>query len=183
MVVNISSGAALGTSENPYGALKLEEERRALELVNNHRSVVVARAWSVSGPLVVRPDRYLFSSLIVQALSGVVSVHSEKEVWRRYIGVDDLLAVAIADAASNRSGVLDSGGPLVEAGKLAHRIADLADATVSSRTLDSSLPPDFYASNNEDWIASTRFHSYVPADLDEQILRVLSGFSHYAKFS
>lgn len=71
-VLTVSSGAALDSTassiqRNPYGYLKRIEEAAALSLVGSARSVVVARAWSVSGPYVRRPRAYAFSDFILSA--------------------------------------------------------------------------------------------------------------------
>ena len=82
--VTVSSGAALlpagshpDAGENPYGHLKWVEEVLSCDVASTHGvSLVVCRAWSVSGPFVTRPADYAFSDLITQAASGRIVIRA-----------------------------------------------------------------------------------------------------------
>ena len=165
--VTVSSGAA---SENPtslYGRLKLAEESASLERANEHRVVTVLRAYSVSGPYVVNPDVYAFSSMIMGAASGVISVQATVPTYRRYVKVTDLLRVALA---WGKTGVIESGGSLVEMGELARKIAQVVNpSTQITRPPLVSDEPDVYASNNESWASACSELAFTAAHLDQQI--------------
>lgn len=175
-VLTVSSGAALTVPEGPsqpvgpYGEGKRAVEDLAAGLVDPARSVVVARAYSLSGTLVGRPHGYGFSDLVLQARTGRVEVRSPGEVWRRYCGADDYLAVCLAELMAGRSGVIESGGPLVELRDLAMQIANRYPG---SRPEVVALPPTGeplrYASDDADWQAACGRQGYVPATLGEQI--------------
>ncbi|MCX6432201.1 MAG: hypothetical protein NTX29_05255, partial [Actinobacteria bacterium] len=120
--ITVSSGAALYSAYEPYGELKLEEERAALALAGSARSVVVARVYSVSGPFVREPRRYAFSDMIIQASEGRVVVDAERPTYRRYVRVADVLRVCRELGAQGHSGVVESGGELIEMGELASEI-------------------------------------------------------------
>lgn len=172
-ILTVSSGAAVdpyvGRDENPYGALKAAEEESVLSLATERRAVLVARAWSVSGPFVVEPRKYLFSDLVLQARTGAVVLRAGHPVYRRYVSVDDYLSVSFKRVLGGETGALDSGGPLVEARDLALRIADRAGSTVEfPAEFDESIS-DRYHSDNRAWTDAVAAEGYVAASLEEQI--------------
>lgn len=178
-VLTISSGAAIAVPEGPtlpvgvYGEGKRAVEALAAGLVEPARSVVVARTYSVSGTLVGQPHAYAFSDFVLQARAGEIAVQAPTEVWRRYCGVDDYLAVCVAELMAGRSGTVDSGGPLVEVRELASRVADLYPGprpqVTAAAASGSALT---YASDDSTWSAACAHHSYRPASLDDQIRAV-----------
>jgi len=173
-LLTVSSGAAvafpLDMQTNPYGVLKKREEDAALELVTERRSVVVARAWSVSGPDVRTPRKYAFSDLLLQAKSGVIQVNAGQPVFRRYVGVDDFLEVSMARLLSGWSGTIDSGGELIEVGELAERVRSIVNPQASiSRVEQTSTEPSIYASDDVSWREACGETEIIPADIDEQI--------------
>jgi len=119
---------------------------------------------------VTRPRDYAFSDLILQAAEGRVGIRAAHEVWRRYVGVDDLLAVCVSLAIEGWSGDVDSGGPLVELGDLAALVvAELnPGAEIERPSLDDS-PPDRYHSDDQSWQRACRHLNHVPASLEQQI--------------
>lgn len=179
--VTVSSGAALAAGGalpelevEPYGYLKRVEELLA-HAVAAERGVPlsVCRAWSVSGPFVGRPREYAFSDLVAQAGEGRLRLHSTHQVWRRYVGVDELLAVSLALAHDGSSGTLESGGPLVELGELALLVAhELAVDEQVERPDPSGDATDHYHSDGSSWRAACRRLGYLPATLEEQIRAV-----------
>jgi nucleoside-diphosphate-sugar epimerase len=128
--VTVSSGAAVESLPdipdielNPYGHLKRKEEILPRDAAAEHGvALALCRAWSVSGLLVQRPRDYAFSDLILQATEGRIRIRAPHEVWRRYAGVDDLLAVCASLAVDGWTGEVDSGGELVEIGELTERV-------------------------------------------------------------
>lgn len=180
-VVSVSSGAAVhpedargrGVDLDPYGYLKRQAELALLGAADaTGATTVIARPWSLSGSLVTRPARYVFSDLILQARSGEVRIEAAHEVWRRYCGVDDFFAVALA-LAGTTSGILDSGGELVEVGALARRVCDIlgVDARIV-RPEGPRRPSDDYYPPADAWEAACAEVGLVPATLDEQIRSV-----------
>lgn len=176
VALTVSSGVAsipptaTGASADPYARLKREEELRTLELSSMGRTAVVLRAFSVSGPWVRRPSEYAFSDLVLQAKSGVVHLRADRPVYRRYVSVSDLLAVGLARAMAGASGLIESGGELVEVGYLARRIIE----RVNPRALLLQAPhttaiPDVYASDDLSWQRACEEAQYLPCGLGEQI--------------
>jgi nucleoside-diphosphate-sugar epimerase len=174
--VTVSSGAAvaadaLDVEANPYGQLKWAEEVLSRNVAERHDvALVVCRAWSVSGPLVLRPRDYAFSDLVLQAAAGTIGIKAAHEVWRRYVGVDELLAVCVSLALDGWSGDVESGGPLVELSDLAQTIAAvLAPGVRIERPDPDGSAPDRYHSDGRSWDEACERVSYVPAPLEEQI--------------
>ncbi len=179
--LTVSSGAAvafpLDMETNPYGVLKKREEDAALDLVTERRSVVVARAWSVSGPDVRTPRKYAFSDLVLQAKSGAIQVNASQPVFRRYVGVDDFLEVSMARLLSGWSGTIDSGGELIEVGELAERVRSIVNPQASiSRVEQTSTEPSIYASDDISWREACDETGITPADIDEQIRTTANRF-------
>lgn len=176
--VTVSSGAALESLPgipdlelNPYGHLKRKEEILSRDAAAEHGvALALCRAWSVSGPLIQRPRDYAFSDLILQAAEGRIRIRASHEVWRRYVGVDDLLAVCVSLAGEGWTGEVDSGGEPVEIAELAERVvAELCPgAPVERPALDGS-PPDHYHSDGVSWDQACQVLEHTAASLEGQI--------------
>ena len=159
LAVTLSSGAALldaeGPSEtqNPYGRLKLIEERSLHDSVCPGASWIVARGWSFSGPFVTNPSAYLFSDLIQQARTGQIRLRSTCPVLRRYIPVEDFIKASLLLGIGGWSGLLESGGELTEAGALADAVSTHFGGVPVFRDsgFDPNVLADSYFSDNSIW--------------------------------
>jgi len=181
-----SSGAAVFPGDalesafevNPYGYLKRLAEQRFENLaLKTGKKIVCVRPWSVSGSLTIKPFEFAFSSFIHQAReSSEIRVQSQKEVFRRYVAVEDLIAVALAESldSSNLFQILDSGGDLIDLESLAKFISSLSrnKPTVVS-SVDKGLPADNYYSDAKSWDAACAKHNFEPDNLEMQVLRAL----------
>lgn len=170
VVVTASSGAAIADPHGTYGRLKRFEEVRAGALQRATRSVVVARAYSMSGPLVGQPRAYALSDFVLQARTGSVRVRASRPVWRRYTDVGDFLRVCVQRGLAGWSGTIDSGGELVEMSELASRVVEVVNprAEILRDPLESSAD-SVYASDDTSWRAACAATGYAPASLREQI--------------
>lgn len=168
--LTVSSGAAVTDPKSPYGGLKVLEEQTAASLPSPHRSVVTLRAYSVSGPEVRRPQAYAFSDFILQAHAGRVLIQAPHRVYRRYVSVHDALAVSLGSALLGWSGVIDTGGELIEMGDLAKRSVELVNprAEIIRPRFDATVEQT-YASDDVAWMTACARLGYVPLDLDDQI--------------
>ena len=169
-VLTVSSGAAVTEPQEPYGSLKLLEERVAGNLASPSRSSVALRAYSVSGPFVRRPRDYAFSDFILQASEGRVSIKADHLVYRRYVNAADALSIAATSALVDWSGTIDTGGELVEMGELAQRVISIVDprAVVERPEIDERRA-ESYASDGVSWTQACERLGHVPMDLDQQI--------------
>ena len=180
LALTVSSGAAFSETAdgNAYGEMKRAEEHQFEALAGDGKSLVIARAWSVSGPLVQRAHDYLFSDLILQARSGTIRVTAECEVWRRYTSVDDYLAVCIGMGLSGWSGTIDSGGEQVEAAALAQIVSQsVGGSTVARSSIDPLMPSNIYMSDNQSWVEAIEALGFEPAGLAEQVELTALGLS------
>lgn len=169
-VLTVSSGAALLDPTSPYGEQKIQEESIALGLVGASRSVVVARAYSVSGGYVRRPSDYAMSDMILQAQTGLVRIISNRLIYRRYVSATDLLSVCASHAISGWSGIIESGGDLLEMQELASTIVSVINPRAEiQRPPLSDSPEEVYASDNVSWLAACHRLSYQALNIEEQV--------------
>lgn len=185
-VVTVSSGAAVhpvdalteALEANPYGRLKREMESELAAISQDRTlSVVAARAWSVSGAYVAKPRNYALADMILQARTGEIRIFATSEVFRRYVSVEDLLAVALASCRSGFS-VLDSGGPLVEMQELADAIvATLNSSAKVTRPPRTNGVPNRYHSSGVSWDEACASLRYTPATLREQVKETSVGLA------
>ncbi len=181
-VLATSSGAAVAAPEGPdapigpYGEGKRAVEDLAAGLVNPARAVVTARAYAVSGPLVPTPGDYAFSDLVRASRTGRIQVRAASQVWRRYCGLDDYLAVCLAEVMAGRSGVIESGGPSVELRDLAALVADRFPGPRPQVVATEPAGPALrYESDDTSWQEACARQGFAPADLVEQIDAVQAG--------
>lgn len=143
-------GLATDVVTNPYGALKHLEElaiRRAT--ADGGGRSVVTRVFSIAGAYMTKPELYALGDLILQALSGgPMTIRAKGPVERSYCAAADVVAVGVAcllrGGTSNL--VFDSGGEIVEVGRLAQLIREEIDPRIAvERDWDPGAAPDRYA--------------------------------------
>jgi UDP-glucuronate decarboxylase len=83
---------------NPYGALKVEDERAFAELAQQLGCrAVLPRVFNLAGPFVNKLQSYALSSLILAAQRGQpLVIRAAHRVVRSYIHVADLVSLALA---------------------------------------------------------------------------------------
>ncbi len=169
LAVTVSSGAALDP-QDLYGRLKAREEVAALSHVSSERVVVVPRVYSISGPYVRRPEAYALSSFVTQALRGTIHIEAAGPVYRRYSSVSDVLTVALGLAECGLSGVVESGGDLVEMQDLANTVRRVVNpkAIVTREPMVSTVP-QIYASDDSSWRTACARVLLKPQTLEEQV--------------
>ena len=102
-----SSGAVYGpdrtTQEdldaNPYGALKLVDERRFSRFAGGptSRRVVVSRVFNLAGPFLNKPDLYALGAILTDIeRGGPIRIRAARPVIRSYVHVQDLVELAFA---------------------------------------------------------------------------------------
>ncbi len=132
-VLSVSSGASVRLplamrgqpAAEAYASGKRNIESHLEEIaLEREISVCVARAWSVTGGHVQNPREYAFSGIILDGMEhGRIAVHADHLVYRRYLAVEDLLALAIAQSHLIGFTSVDSGGPLIELRALAQLVS------------------------------------------------------------
>ncbi len=102
-----SSGAVYGpdrtTQEdldaNPYGALKLADERRFSALAGGSaaRRVVVSRVFNLAGPFLNKSNLYALGAILTDIeRGGPIRIRAARPVIRSYVHVQDLVELAFA---------------------------------------------------------------------------------------
>lgn len=178
LALTVSSGAgvypqdALGgpLADNPYGYLKREAELRLVKAADESGAIpVVARAWSISGAHVQKPEGYALGSMIQAADAGAIRIMARKKVFRRFVLAEELLALGLAEGGVGPA-TIDSGGELVEMAELAARVAAVVrpDADISRDEVDPA-DPDRYHSDGANWEECCRRWRLVSEPLDRQI--------------
>ena len=182
--MTVSSGVArddylLGVTfeKEPYGHLKRSEEENFLNQ-ETHVAKVVLRAFAVSGPHVLRPSAYAFSDFILQAQSGLIQIKATRPTYRAYVSVSDALALVIRLWSEGRSGVIETGGDVIEMGEL----ADAARRTVNpaasiERAELAHDDPQIYASSDGSWDSACLQTGFHPMDLHAQIKSAAAGLT------
>lgn len=181
-VLTVSSGAAvypndallLPVEANPYGFLKRKAELVMAESAKDFGvASVVARAWSVSGGFCGKTSVFAFTDLLVQTFNGDVAIKATKNVWRRYVSVEDLLAVSLASSQLGKCVIVDSGGELVELEDLALKMASNVNPNAKVNTgRPKNDPDDAYFSDVRVWEEAVMKTGYIPLTLDQQIQNV-----------
>lgn len=180
-LVYVSSGAAVypedalgrANSESLYGLLKREAEMgliSALQEEGGGKELTILRAWSVTGPFLSNPNKYLFSSLINQAISGKIRIESDNEVWRKYVSISDALILALWNLGQSQGPILETGGELIEARELALMVQEIVNPLA---ILDLNPPrkegKDEYFSQGTSWEAAVQAVAYRVTPTEDQI--------------
>lgn len=183
--VSLSSGAAVypidavgvKIEENPYGFLKRNAEIE-LEYFSYDRKLngVVARAWSVSGGLVTKPQKFALSDFITQANRGDVHIQASIPVFRRYTALEDLFALALAKTRTSMFSILNSEGPLVEMGELARIVTrEINPSAQISRVKPTAGLEDRYFAPTHEWVELQKQFLFVARPLPDQIRATFLG--------
>ena len=153
--VSVSSGAVFDSPDgnlasdvevNPYGYLKLEEEKLLLLRAQECGAAsVVGRLWGCTGSTMPVDSKYAISDFILQGLRlREIKVNSDHEVWRRYIDAQDFIQILQRVATQGLSMTMDSAGTLIELGELAQRVAEQLGVRVQRPNFDVNKKGDFY---------------------------------------
>lgn len=178
-----SSGAVLSPSPDLmarygsdfYADLKKESEDVYQKLsARLGKAICIIRPWSVSGSLFTKTRGFAFSDFCFQALTeNQIVVKSSVPVFRRYVAVEDLIALGLISAHTGASEIIDSGGDLIELKDLADRIAAEIPGASVIHEVDYSKEAQRYHSDNSSWKALIKRFEYQDASLDYQISQVL----------
>lgn len=184
-IVYISSGAASRVAAGItveqrtriYGEAKLadEEALRTVASVTGSRLCIV-RAFALSGRYMTKPETYALGNMISQARStGRIEIHADRPVRRSYMGIADMVALAVGsfqEIGSGESLTFDTAGEVMEMGELAERILSALDRDpmrISRASLSPGAPPDDYLGDPGPVSHLAKRLLLSPQTLDEQI--------------
>ena len=175
-VVSASSGAAIAQRDTTYGRMKARDETAFLEAGESSGvPTIIARIWSVTGVHCTKPDQFAFFDLIRQTqYESEVHICSAHEVWRRYVDAGEYLDLCLAAVSSGSSGVIDSGGELIEIGDLAAEIQNTLGIQRPISRPEISGAADIYASDGLSMRTWADSKGLKMSSILEQIVRVAS---------
>jgi nucleoside-diphosphate-sugar epimerase len=189
-VVNVSSGAVFDaptftelTSDmrrNPYGFLKLEEERGLQELCKEKKiGIVINRLWGLSGSDVKNIEPYALYEFIKKAQeNSTIEIQSKNLVFRRYVNDRQLMRLLLKLGLASESHLFDSGGPLIEVEDLARLVVRTLNSksNISKRNIDPQVVKDEYYPKNSKFEEIFALNmSETLLSLEEQIILSASG--------
>lgn len=183
--VSFSSGAAvypedalgLTIENNPYGFLKRKAEIE-LEKFSNVQNIrgVIARAWSVSGGLVTKPQSFALSDFITQASRGELHIRASTPVFRRYSAIEDLFALALAKTQMSLFSIVNSEGSLVEMSELARAVKrEINAAAQITRVRPTFGEEDNYFATSHEWDSLQQQLFFSARGLPDQIRATFLG--------
>lgn len=151
-------------SVHTYGALKLEDEAlfERFAQVQDGRRVVTARLFNLSGPYINKLGSYALASFIEQARrrpgGGCININAAHPVIRSYVGVENLLGVALSHLMG------DAGDPYLRfdtAGEREVEVQDLAEVVRSLVNPDADIRrPDLSPTRADRYVGDGAiFHS------------------------
>lgn len=189
-VIGFSSGVALPEfeKENPaldgglYALLKREYEQTLEEMGHDlDKDITVLRTFSVSGKHINRPHQFAFSSLVLDAIQGAITIRSPGPVLRRYIDIADLITAGLV--MPNRGfSVIESGGDLIEIEELAEAIRRSVNQSAEISRSPGSKHSNFYASDGTSWENVVQENGLRPNSITKQIETTLLSLQKAVSF-
>lgn len=188
-VVSVSSGAVysgFGSTtmvddlfNNPYGTLKLEEEKALLSVTEEYgSSLTVARLWNLSGEDIQNVYPFALSNFILDALNySKITIRSESLVFRRYVDARQLAILLYHLAQQNRTIIFDTGGPLIELRDLAKEIANqIGKIEIIAPQTRHDLDPDRYYSESYIFeLLCSEILNTEPLGMSDQVQATIAG--------
>jgi nucleoside-diphosphate-sugar epimerase len=187
-VVNISSGAAAAfdrpvpasedqIAENPYGALKNEEEVRIRELTAS----LILRIYTLSGRFMTNPEIYALGDFLLKARDGSqIILKSRNRVVRGFGHAGNIAASAWAWMAGNQPPIetpLATVSEETDLTSLAQRVSSLFSLPEPVSSVDPALTPNVYSSDPAPFLEFLSTHGLSVLTLDEQITDTAAGLN------
>ncbi len=177
-IISISSGIAKeyesgskNITENPYGFLKFEEEKKLKEL-SKTRMVLIFRVYACTGPFLKIPTHYALGQFIQNCLNGEnISINSPFKVHRSYIFLPDLmnLCLKILDyPLPNGFYLYDACTNEVEIEDLANLVNNQFDSVPIKRPRITS-PNKSYCGESKKFLELANNYSVKITPLEEQV--------------
>ena len=187
IVILASSGAVYGSYQNQennlYSELKKVQEFKISEACNLVSSkLIIVRVFNLSGSGIKKISTFALAEFIYRSLRNEeITIKSNYPVFRRYCDVSEMLNLIIKLSITNENYVFDSGGTKIEIKELAKRIIKIMDSSskIFSPKINSSLPPDNYFSNSNEYESLVEKHlGLKTVTLENQILLTKEALSN-----
>jgi len=182
-VVDISSGAAalteerresmVNTSVDPYGFMKLQEER----ILSDLSLTQVFRIYALTGRFIRDPERFAIGDFLLSALKGApILIKASGPVIRGYVAASDVAQVALCWLMSQEDSCLPVSAVThtVTLASLASSIALMFDLPpVALRDFIDS--PNSYSNSPSSFLDMMQSFGLRPMALGDQILETARG--------
>ena len=160
---------------NPYGFLKVQDEKQFTEL--NTEKKVIPRLFNLSGPFITKPRSYALGSIVTDILQGgPIVINSDTPVIRSYVHIKDLVnlsfAIMLGLIPSPSSPFDTAGANNIEIGDLAvlsKTILGYPNIKVNRPPLNSSKEPDIYVGNGEQYKVLISSAKISPSGIEKEI--------------
>jgi nucleoside-diphosphate-sugar epimerase len=163
-------------ADNPYGALKLDDEARFADLARQFGfPAAVFRIFNLSGPFMTHVDHYALGSILRDITAGrPIVIRAAHPVIRAYTPVGDLLTLGLSVLVRGEGvGPLDTRSePAVEIGDLARlacRLLGRRDLAICRPAYEAG-EPDVYVGDGRQYDALAKSTGLASRTLDDQIL-------------
>lgn len=163
--------------KNPYGFLKLEEERLLKEITAEiGANLAIGRLWGATGRDLPPNPKYAVSDFISSALtSRTIKINSQHKVYRRYCDASEFMNVLVSSAMKHTYSLFNSGGTIVELADLASEIASQIGGCEISRNLQPQASPDCYYPKDNSYENLALSHGISILNLKDQISKTILG--------
>jgi len=184
--VNISSGAAAAfdhtvpaseekIAENPYGALKYEEEVRIRDLTDS----LILRIYTLSGRFMTNPEIYALGDFLLKARERTqIILKSKNRVVRGFGHAGNISASAWSWLTSDHPPIaspLATVSVETDLTGLAQRVSQLFSLPEPVSSVDVALTPNIYSSDSAPFLAFLQTYGLSAWTLDEQIADTATG--------
>ncbi len=162
---------------NPYGAMKVQDERRFDQLRNQTgRRVITCRVFNLAGPFINKLSDYVLSSILLDILrGGPIVLRATGPVFRSYIHIRDLVdlafGLAVTDVQAPAAPFDTAGDVTVEVGDLAIRARrglDVPGMEIQRPPWRNGTENRYVGDGRVIWSLMAQM-GIVPCDLDQQI--------------
>jgi hypothetical protein len=122
--IHFSSGASqfYDVNSDLYAFHKALDETSYLQSLDFVSSLILIRAWSVTGGYISNPDQYMFSHFIQKGLLDEQVTISNPNTLRKYVSVEQVLLLSLLLTRSSSSKVVNTSGELIDSVSLAELI-------------------------------------------------------------
>ena len=177
--ITTSSGAAaeiesqgIRVEEDPYGVLKLEEEKLWADSAKD-RLAVVFRVYAASGRFMKNPTIFALGDFITSALEGKqITVKSNRQVIRSYVNVGCLMGLCWAilkDPVGKGYHQVNASSHSISLIDLASMISRIWGLPEPISAIDQGLPANAYVADEAPFLRLLENYNLSTPDLASQI--------------
>ena len=164
--------------KDPYGFLKLEEEKKFCEISNP----LILRIYGLTGKFIRDPNIFAFGNFITSAIHKKrIVLKSTREVIRSYVFAGDIAKGGLSwlDSDNNNCEIINASTLKINLKDLAQRISDIYNLPDLISDINHDLDKDDYSCDASKFKKLLSKFSIIEQDLDTQIIETYK----YLKFN